>query len=151
MMNFPPFFTRARFAVVLAAFCLGSAMAEDSKVAVSSIVLTTSQSQQGTAATATVMVVDQSGAPVAGARVTGSWSGLTTAQGSALTNQKGLATFHSIRAKDKGTFVFDLGTVSAMGAVYDASLNAKTHEAIATLGFVDVSHLNLGASSRTSP
>lgn len=147
MMNFFPSSARAWFAIALMALNVCPVSASDDKVSVSDIVLTTSQTQQGTTATATITVLDQAGAPVVGARVTGSWTGLTSAQGSALTNQKGRATFHSTRTQDKGTFVFDLGTVSAMGATYDAALNAKSHASIATLGFVDAVHLNLGSSA----
>ncbi len=145
MMNFFPSLPRAWFAGTLAILSLGCAAAEDASVSVAKLVLTTSQSQQGTAATATVTVLDQAGTPVAGARVTGSWSGLTTSEGHALTNQKGRATFHSARSKDKGVFVFDLGTVDAMGASYNASSNVQSHDSIATLGIVDASHLTLGA------
>ncbi len=150
-MNFLPSLPRAWFAAALVLLSLGSVLADDAKVSVSDIVLTTSQTQQGTTATATITVLDQAGAPVVGARVTGSWTGLTSAQGSALTNQKGRATFHSTRTKDKGTFVFDLGTVSAMGTTYDAALNAKSHDSIATLGFIELSPANLGARSDTPP
>ncbi|MDB6140444.1 MAG: carbohydrate-binding protein [Verrucomicrobiaceae bacterium] len=150
MKNFLPFLSRAWFVITLAAFSLGPATAEDSapgqqQVSVSSIVLATNQNQQGTTASATVTILDRSGAPIIGARVTGFWSGLTSAQGSALTNQKGRATFHSTRTKDKGTFVFDLGTVSAMGATYDAGLNAKSHDSINSIGITEVSDVATSA------
>ncbi|MDB6074753.1 MAG: carbohydrate-binding protein [Verrucomicrobiaceae bacterium] len=135
-MNFLASSLRAWFAAAIM-FSFGSALADEDKVSVSDLVLTTSQTQQGTTATATITVVDQAGAPVVGARVTGSWTGLTTAQGSALTNQKGRATFHSTRSKDKGTFVFNLGTVSAMGATYEAALNAKTRESVDSIGITE--------------
>ena len=169
-MKSVPFNARAWFSVTFAVLGLQSALAEDPapiasptpaavassaitgpQVAVFSIAMSTSESQQGTAATATVTVLNRAGRPIAGARVTGTWSGLTTTRGSALTNAQGRATFHSARVKDKGTFIFDVGTVNAMDATYNAALNAKSHDSIATLGVAAPSHLTLGTSASPSP
>lgn len=110
------------------------------EVAVFSIVMNTRHSERGTVATATVTVLDRSGAPVPGAMVTGSWTGLTSSQNSALTNRKGKATFHSTRSYDEGNFVFDVVTIKAADAVYNAALNAKSHDSIASVTTVDVTH-----------
>ncbi len=109
---------------------VSSATTSGPVVAVSGIIMAINKGRKGTIATATVTVLSKDGTPVAGARVTGVWSGLTTAKGSALTNAKGRATFHSARVTQGGTFRFDLGTVTAMGASYDAEANAVTYKTI---------------------
>ena len=101
------------------------------RVSVSDIAMSTSLSPKGIVATATITILNSDGALVAGALVTGGWSGLTTANGSALTNRQGRATFHSARVTSAGTFDFDLGSVSAAGASYDPAHNLKSHDSIA--------------------
>jgi|GEM_PF-5243519 len=100
------------------------------KVSVSDIAMSTNLSRKGIVATATVTILNSDGTPVGGALVTGCWSGLTTANASALTNHQGRATFHSARVTSAGTFDFDLGNVSAAGASYDPAHNLKCHDSI---------------------
>ena len=107
------------------------AAASNLKVSVSDIAMSTSLSRKGIVASATVTILNSDGTPVGGALVTGSWSGLTTANASALTNRQGRATFHSSRVTSAGTFDFDLGSVSAAGASYDPAHNLKSHDSIA--------------------
>ena len=161
-MNTFPHFARAGFSALC--FVLLShplAMAEDAppvqpvaispapmpEVAVFSIAMNTRQSERGTIATATVTVMDRSGAPVPGAMVTGAWTGLTSSKGSALTNRKGKATFHSSRSHDQGAFVFDVVTIKAADAVYNAALNAKSHDSIASTAAADLSHAKVDGAA----
>src|SRR3569623_752119 len=153
-MNTFPHLARAGFtALCLFLAGLPAAFAEDAapvqpvvsaapkpEIAVFSIAMNTRHSERGTVATATVTVLDRSGAPVPGAMVTGSWTGLTSSQNSALTNRKGKATFHSTRSHDQGDFVFDVVTIKAAEAVYNAALNAKSHDSIASVTAAEVSH-----------
>ena len=158
-MNTRLLLTKAGFTIMLGVLRLPTALAEDPspvilpvslaaptsgpQVAVFSIAMATSQSQQGTSASATVTVLDRAGLPVAGAHVTGSWSGLTASKGSALTNRQGRATFHSARSSDQGAFVFDIGSIAAAGASYNAALNAKSHESVNSIAANEVSHVSL--------
>jgi len=114
-----------------------------STVAIAGITMATSQSEQGTAATATVTVLDRAGQPVVGAYVTAIWSGLTASKGSALTNRQGRATFHSARSASQGTFVFDVGTINAASTPYNPALNAKSQERISSIGTNEVSHVSV--------
>ena len=140
-MNTLPPFTKAGFTVILATLSILFVHAEEAQVAVSGIAMGTSQSQQGTSATATVVVTDKAGQPISGALVTGNWSGLTTSKGSGLTNRQGRATFHSARTLGQGTFVFNVATVAAAGATYNAALNTKSHESVASIAGTEVTHV----------
>ena len=141
-MNTLSKFFRVGFNVcfALCTFTLALADAPIPQVAVESIVMSTSQSEQGTSATATVTVLDNAGQPVCGAMVTSAWTGLTAAKGSALTNRQGKATFHTARVKGQGVFSFDIRNIAAAGATYDATLNKKSHETVACVA-ADVSHV----------
>lgn len=86
----------------------------------------------GSAATATVTVLDAQGAPVAGAAVNGVWSGLTSGTASGLTNAQGQVSFQSKRVKKGGTFTFTVSGVSAAGYTYDAAANTATSGSIST-------------------
>ena len=116
----------------------------DQKVSVSDMAMTTNRGPAGTIATATITIRNNDGSPVAGALVTGAWSGLTTSSGRALTNRQGRATFHSARATAAGTFSFDLGSVTVAGASYDAARNLKVHDSISVSPAVTNAGLTFG-------
>ena len=75
-----------------------------------------------TEAVATVSVVDANGAPVEGATVYGSWSGLTTKEGSSgVTDSDGKVVFTSgkIKRVNSGTFTFTVNNVAKDGWGYN--------------------------------
>ncbi len=75
-----------------------------------------------TAAVATVSVVDANGAPLEGATVYGSWSGLTTkGESSGVTGSDGKVVFTSGKVKrvDSGTFTFTVNNVAKDGWDYN--------------------------------
>lgn len=83
-------------------------------------------------ATAAVKVVDSAGLPVAGAVVTGSWSGLVTATGvTATTASSGVATFTSAPSKKTGSFTFAVTSVARSGYSYASGTNTETMDSIA--------------------
>ena len=82
------------------------------------------------AAGAVVFIVDESGSPVAGATVSGSWSGATTGSQTATTDQSGAAAFTSGSAKAGGTFTFSVTDVAKTGYQYDAASNVETSDSV---------------------
>ncbi len=79
---------------------------------------------------AVVTVRDSSGNPVAGATVTGTWSGLTTGSAGAVTSGTGAATFTSAYTRSRGTFIFTVTGVTLAGYVYNPALNTETSDSI---------------------
>ena len=82
---------------------------------------------RGTQVIARVSVVDGLGQPVAGAAVSGTWSGTITS-GDTLrdTDAGGLATFYSSRTRTSGTVDFCVANVSLAGRTYDAATNVES-------------------------
>jgi PKD repeat protein len=89
-----------------------------------------------TDATATVTVRDGVGVPVAGATVSGAWSGAVGGSASAVTNSSGVATIRSarIRASNGSTFAFTVNGISVSGYTYNAAANAETSDSITVGG-----------------
>jgi subtilisin len=84
-------------------------------------------------ATATVTIVDESGAPVEGAIVSGKWSGAASDSESGTTNNKGQVTFKTDRVKNlpSGTiFTFTVDDVTKEGWTYDSGVNVETSDSI---------------------
>jgi PKD repeat protein len=81
-------------------------------------------------ATAAVMVRDGNNKVVPGATVTGTWSGIVSANASALSGSNGAASFTSPQTRAKGTFVFTVTGITLSGYSYSASLNAVTSDSI---------------------
>ena len=80
---------------------------------------------------ARVNVVDGLGQPVAGAAVTGKWSGaISTGDTARTTDSTGTATFYSSRTRTVGTVNFCVANVSAAGLDYVAGSNVETCDAI---------------------
>jgi hypothetical protein len=105
-------------------------------VHVKAIAMSISKTKRGTAASATVTIVNNNGAVVSGATVSGSWSGLTTSSASGLTSSTGKVKFTSARTTSSGTFTFTVNTVTASGYTYLATQNAATSGSITSGGVV---------------
>ena len=83
-------------------------------------------------ATAAVKVVNGSGQPVAGASVSGQWSGLVSRTSTVTTDAAGLARFSSPGTKaSSGTFRFAVTGVSRSGYSYAPLTNTETSDSIA--------------------
>ncbi len=86
-----------------------------------------------TYATAAVTIVDAGGSPVAGATVSGYWSGATSDSDSGTTDAAGRVTLASdaVRRPASGTtFTFTVSNVSLSGWIYDPDANAETRDSI---------------------
>jgi hypothetical protein len=82
---------------------------------------------------ATVQVVDGNGQPVAGASVSGHWSGATTDTDSGTTGADGTVVLYSDEVKNPGSgtkFTFTVDDVSKTGWTYDPSLNNESADEI---------------------
>jgi hypothetical protein len=101
-------------------------------VYVSAISLSLTQNNLGYQASAVVTVKDQAGQIRSGAKVNGTWSGLTSATGSAQTNTSGLASFKSPRVNARGTFTFTVTGITLNGYRYDVTKNVIGSASIAT-------------------
>ncbi len=95
-----------------------------------SIVMDISSPNSGTKATAKVKVIDADGKAIAGANVTGTWSGVVSSNVSGTTDPKGAVKFSSSRTQDSGTFTFTVTGVSAVGYRYEESNNQETSDSI---------------------
>ena len=84
----------------------------------------------GAVAIAAVTVRDADGKPVPGATVNGQWSGLVTANGSAVSAANGLASLKSPRTQKRGSFVFTVTGISLNGYTYQPALNAESSDSI---------------------
>jgi len=82
-------------------------------------------------AIATVTVVDVDGSPVAGAIVSGQWSGLTDDIDSGITDENGNVSLNSNRLKKaSGTFTFTITEVVKSDWTYDPEDNVETSDSI---------------------
>jgi hypothetical protein len=87
---------------------------------------------RATQAISRVSIVDGLGRPVAGASVTGSWSGvITSGDGSRVTDSGGVATFYSSRSRSSGSVTFCVDGVSLAGMNYDSDLDKESCATIA--------------------
>ncbi len=102
------------------------------KMHVSAIGVTVKASGSYKYATATVSLVNTSNAPVAGATVSGSWSGLAINSGSAATDTKGQATFRSnaVAKSATGAFTFCVSNAVLTGWIYDPTRNVVNCKSI---------------------
>lgn len=99
---------------------------------VADIAMGLSASRNSAKATAAVKVLDANGLAVAGATVSGAWSGLTSGKASATTDSTGTARFtsNSTRATS-GRFTFTVKGVTRSGYSYAPSTNTETSDSIA--------------------
>jgi serralysin len=85
----------------------------------------------GSYAQATVSIQRPNGAPVAGATVTGTWSGLVTGSASGVTDANGRVVFKSKKvARKSGTITFRVTNVTASGLTYSPSSNVATQGSV---------------------
>jgi PKD repeat protein len=101
---------------------------------VGDIAMSISVAKNGNAkATAAVKVLNAAGLPVAGAVVTGNWTGLAPRTGAtATTNGAGVATFGSGNSRaSSGSFIFTVTGISLSSYSYDAANNTETSDSIA--------------------
>lgn len=90
-------------------------------------------STASTSAVATVKVLDTSGQPVAGATVTGNWSGLSSQTGAnGVTGSTGTVTFTSpaVASTARGTFTFTVTGITKSGYSYVPGSNVETSDSI---------------------
>ena len=104
------------------------------KMHVSAISMAVKASGSYKYATATVTLASISNAPVAGATVSGYWTGLAVNSGSATTDTKGQAAFRSnaVGKSATGTFTFCVSNAVLTGWVYDSAANTLTCKSINT-------------------
>jgi PKD repeat protein len=92
--------------------------------------LTVNANKRGARANAAVKILDSLGRPVAGATVSGSWSGIVSGTASVVTSGTGVATFTSGTSTKSGTFTFTVTGVTLAGYQYDSSRNIETSDSI---------------------
>jgi len=100
---------------------------------VTSITMALKKAGQNMSARATVAIVDAAGHAVAGATVSGHWSGATSDSDAGLTNSGGQVTLESNKLKkppSRTTFTFTVDNVALSGWTYDASANVETSDSI---------------------
>jgi len=99
-------------------------------VHVGGITVSTSRRRHGVQATAAVLVLDAGGAPVPGAAVSATWSGVATGSDSARTRHDGVSTIKSKKISTSGTATFTVTRISGNGLSYDPAQNAQTSASI---------------------
>ncbi len=97
---------------------------------VGGITLESQDLQHGTQVSATVLVLDATGAPVAGATISAQWGGVVKGADHATTGADGKATIASNRAHKAGTATLTVTDVSMSGYSYDPSLNATSSASV---------------------
>jgi thermitase len=106
---------------------------EANKIHVNSITMALKKGGISTYALATITIVDADGKPVAGAKVSGHWSGATNDSDTGTTNSSGQVTVQSNgvrRAPSGTTFTFTVDNVTLNGWVYDSAANVETSDSI---------------------
>lgn len=79
---------------------------------------------------AEVTIVDAADVPVAGATVTGHWSGIFSGSRSAVTDGNGRARINEYRYNPIGAATFTVDSVTKPGWVYDVGSNLETYDTI---------------------
>jgi hypothetical protein len=75
-------------------------------------------------ATVTVKVLDQNGAPVSGATVSGTWSNGTSGGGNCTTNASGLCSITRLNIRNQSNSVtFTVTNISKAGTTYNPAAN----------------------------
>jgi hypothetical protein len=100
---------------------------------VASIDMSKTVKRNGTAqAVAAVKVVDANGLPLAGASVSGRWSGLVSGNATLTTGSNGIASFTSASTRTQtGTFTFTVTGISRSNSTYLSTANVETSDSIA--------------------
>jgi len=97
---------------------------------VSNIAMSSQKTGQNYKALATVTIVDAANAPVAGASVSGTFSGATSNTVSGATGTNGNVTLTSGSKKNGGTWTFCVDDVTKSGWTYDSAANIETCDSI---------------------
>jgi hypothetical protein len=98
---------------------------------VADIIMSTRKRGANVNATADVIVKDNSGAPVEGATVYGSWSGLTSASDTSVTDSDGVVSLESDRVKKpNGLFTFTVDNIIKDGWSYDPAYNVEASSSV---------------------
>jgi PKD repeat protein len=97
---------------------------------VNSIALSSDSSLTAVSASAAVTIKGLAGNAIAGAAVTGAWSGVVQGTVSGSTNASGIVTLLSPQSSASGTFTFTVTGVSASGCTYNSQLNRQTSASI---------------------
>jgi hypothetical protein len=97
---------------------------------VNAIDISLTNNRRKTTAHASVMVLDDTGSPVAGAEVSGSWSGVTRGSDTVVTDANGYATISSAPTNKSGTARFAVQTIACSGYTYASSMNIETTDSI---------------------
>ena len=103
------------------------------KMHVHSITMALKKTVNYTYAVATITIVDADVKPVAGAKVSGRWSGATKDSDTGTTNSSGQVTVQSNSARrppSGTTFTFTVDNVTLSGWVYDSAANVETSDSI---------------------
>jgi N-acetylmuramoyl-L-alanine amidase len=101
------------------------------KMHVAGIEMSLEQKGVWTSALAAVQIVDDDGTPVAGATVTGGWTGAAPGAGEVVSDENGVATFSSARTRDTaGNLIFTVDGVVKEGWTYSPEDNVKTSASI---------------------
>lgn len=106
---------------------------EASKMHISDITMALKKTGTSYYALATITIVDAADSPVAGATVSGKWSGATSDSDTGTTNSNGQVTVwsNSVRRPRSGTtFTFTVNNVVLSGWVYDSASNLETSDSI---------------------
>jgi hypothetical protein len=80
----------------------------------------------------TVRIEDGYDAPVVGAAIDGSWSGVTSSTVSGATDGAGEVTFTSPQTKSSGTFTFTVDHVEEPGYIYLPEDNVEDSDSVST-------------------
>jgi hypothetical protein len=97
-------------------------------MSVAGITVQLSSNKSSASAVALVTVIDTNGNRVAGAVVTGTWSGVVSGSGSATTSSSGVASIRSERSKSSGAFTFTVEGVSRDGYLYVQDSGVETSD-----------------------
>jgi thermitase len=97
---------------------------------VSNIGMSASGNKKSGFAQATVTVLDQNGAAVSGAVVSGSWSGIVSGSASGTTSSSGTVSLSSPKTGAHGTITFTVSNVSKSGFTYNPAANTQTSGSI---------------------
>ncbi|NNL95213.1 MAG: hypothetical protein HKO64_06285, partial [Xanthomonadales bacterium] len=79
---------------------------------------------------ADVLVLDENGAPLAGATVSGNWSGVVSGSVSGVTGGNGRVSLSSAKSRSSGSFTFTVDNINASGYNYNPALNVETSDTV---------------------
>ena len=99
-------------------------------ISVANIAMSLSSAGGRNSAVAGIKVVNGQGVGVAGAAITGTWSGVVSGTSTLNSNSIGNATFVSAPTAVSGTFVFTVTNVVINGYSYNPALNIETSDSI---------------------